>query len=160
MNILYIDESGVEELNAGTAHFVLLGLMIPADSWKPLDRALDKIKDRYELQGVEIHTAWMSRRYSEQESITDFSTLAPEARRAASEKAIRHRSGVLGVRGDRNKIKSYRRESRIIQPYLHLTLEERQACLEDLANTIHVHPTLGEATMEAAMASLGHAIHM
>jgi len=36
---------------------------------------------------------------------------------------------------------------------------EMGACLEDLANTIHVHPTLGEATMEAAMASLGHAIH-
>ncbi len=32
--------------------------------------------------------------------------------------------------------------------------------LEDLANTIHVHPTPGEATMEAAMASLGHAIHV
>ncbi|MFT5452743.1 MAG: dihydrolipoamide dehydrogenase, partial [Enterobacterales bacterium] len=37
---------------------------------------------------------------------------------------------------------------------------EMGACLEDLANTIHVHPTLGEASMEAAMASLGHAIHM
>ncbi len=37
---------------------------------------------------------------------------------------------------------------------------EMGACLEDLANTIHVHPTLGEATMEAAMASLGHAIHI
>ena len=36
---------------------------------------------------------------------------------------------------------------------------EMGARLEDLANTIHVHPTLGEATMEAAMASLGHAIH-
>ena len=36
---------------------------------------------------------------------------------------------------------------------------EMGACLEDLANTIHVHPTLGEATMEAALASLGHAIH-
>jgi len=37
---------------------------------------------------------------------------------------------------------------------------EMGACLEDLADTIHVHPTLGEATMEAAMASLGHAIHI
>lgn len=36
---------------------------------------------------------------------------------------------------------------------------EMGARLEDLANTIHVHPTLGEATMEAAMACLGHAIH-
>ncbi len=37
---------------------------------------------------------------------------------------------------------------------------EMGCVLEDIANTIHVHPTLGEATMEAAMASLGHAIHI
>jgi len=37
---------------------------------------------------------------------------------------------------------------------------EMGACLEDLANTIHVHPTLGEASMEAAMASLGHPVHI
>jgi len=37
---------------------------------------------------------------------------------------------------------------------------EMGCVLEDLADTIHVHPTLGEATMEAAMASLGHAIHI
>lgn len=36
---------------------------------------------------------------------------------------------------------------------------EMGACLEDIAGTIHVHPTLGEATMEAAMAGLGKAIH-
>jgi hypothetical protein len=29
--ILYMDESGVEELGAGTSHFVLLGLVIPAE---------------------------------------------------------------------------------------------------------------------------------
>ena len=36
---------------------------------------------------------------------------------------------------------------------------EMGACLEDIAGTIHVHPTLGEATMEAALAGLGKAIH-
>lgn len=36
---------------------------------------------------------------------------------------------------------------------------ELGARLEDLAGTIHVHPTLGEATMEAALAGLGKAIH-
>lgn len=41
-----------------------------------------------------------------------------------------------------------------------VTAIEMGARLEDLANTIHVHPTLGEATMEATMASLGHAIHI
>jgi dihydrolipoamide dehydrogenase len=31
--------------------------------------------------------------------------------------------------------------------------------LEDLAGTIHVHPTLTEAVMEAAENALGQAIH-
>lgn len=37
---------------------------------------------------------------------------------------------------------------------------EMVATAEDLALTIHPHPTLGEALMEASAASLGHAIHM
>lgn len=36
---------------------------------------------------------------------------------------------------------------------------EMGACLEDLAKTIHAHPTIGEATMEASMVALGKAIH-
>ena len=37
---------------------------------------------------------------------------------------------------------------------------EMGACLEDLALTIHPHPTLGEALMEAAEVTLGHGIHI
>lgn len=37
---------------------------------------------------------------------------------------------------------------------------EMAARLEDLALTIHPHPTLGETVMEAAEAALGHAIHI
>lgn len=37
---------------------------------------------------------------------------------------------------------------------------EMSARLEDLALTIHPHPTLGETVMEAAEAALGHAIHI
>ncbi len=37
---------------------------------------------------------------------------------------------------------------------------EMGARLEDLALTIHPHPTLGETLMEAAEATLGHAIHL
>ncbi|MCG1004550.1 MULTISPECIES: dihydrolipoyl dehydrogenase [Halobacterium] len=36
---------------------------------------------------------------------------------------------------------------------------EMGATLEDVASTIHTHPTLSEATMEAAEHALGHAIH-
>lgn len=37
---------------------------------------------------------------------------------------------------------------------------EMGAVLEDIAATIHVHPTLTEATAEAAMVALGHPIHV
>lgn len=37
---------------------------------------------------------------------------------------------------------------------------EMVATAEDMAMTVHPHPTLGEALMEAAAASLGHAIHV
>ncbi|MCV6606532.1 MAG: dihydrolipoyl dehydrogenase, partial [Porticoccaceae bacterium] len=36
---------------------------------------------------------------------------------------------------------------------------EMGAVVEDIAGTIHMHPSLGEATMEAALATFGKAIH-
>ena len=37
---------------------------------------------------------------------------------------------------------------------------ELGAQLEDIAGTIHAHPTLGEAVQEAALRALGHALHL
>lgn len=37
---------------------------------------------------------------------------------------------------------------------------EMAATLEDIAGTIHPHPTLGEAVQETAMRALGHALHI
>jgi dihydrolipoamide dehydrogenase len=37
---------------------------------------------------------------------------------------------------------------------------EMGALLEDVAHTIHAHPTLGEAVQEAALRALGHALHV
>jgi dihydrolipoamide dehydrogenase len=37
---------------------------------------------------------------------------------------------------------------------------EMGAQLEDVAGTIHAHPTLGEAVREAALQALGHAVHI
>jgi dihydrolipoamide dehydrogenase len=34
-----------------------------------------------------------------------------------------------------------------------------KATAADLMNTIHAHPTMTEAVMEAAMAAHGHAVH-
>jgi dihydrolipoamide dehydrogenase len=35
-----------------------------------------------------------------------------------------------------------------------------EATLEDVANTIHAHPTLGEGSMEASMVALGMPVHV
>ena len=136
MHILYVDESGIEDLSSGSSHFVLLGVAIPSEQWKPLDSALGDVKARYDLREAEIHTAWMHRRYSEQESIADFDTLARPDRRTAAETAVRRRAGSVGILGDPKKVKAYRRESRAILPYLHLTRAERHECLEELAREI------------------------
>ncbi len=37
---------------------------------------------------------------------------------------------------------------------------EMGARLEDIADTIHAHPTVGEGLAESAMAALGHALHV
>ena len=37
---------------------------------------------------------------------------------------------------------------------------EMGACLEDIASTIHAHPTQGEGIQEAAMLALGHGLHI
>jgi dihydrolipoamide dehydrogenase len=37
---------------------------------------------------------------------------------------------------------------------------ELGATAEDLALSVHPHPTLGEAMMEAAAGALGHSVHM
>ncbi|MCE5254187.1 MAG: DUF3800 domain-containing protein [Actinomycetia bacterium] len=136
MHILYMDESGIEDLGAGTSHFVLLGLAIPAVQWKSLDAALLGIKSAYGLRDTEIHSGWMHRRYSEQESIAGFEELDSAARRSAAEAAVRKRAGTIGVLSDQKKVKSYRRESRQIRPYLHLTRDERLECLESLAREL------------------------
>ena len=142
MHILYMDESGVEDLGAGTSHFVLLGLAIPAVQWKDLDGALSAIKGRYGLGDAEIHSGWMHRRYSEQESIPGFEALPPADRRMAAEAAVRKRAGAIGVLAGQKKVKSYRKESKAIWPYLHLTREERLQFLEDLARELASWPNV------------------
>lgn len=136
MYILYVDESGVEEINATPPHFVFLGLAIPASSWKSLDTAIANTKDDYGLRDAEIHTARMHRRYVEQESIDGFDDLDEAARREAAEAAIRKRAGTIGVLGKPAKVKAYRRETRAIRPYLHLTRDDRMRCLSQLASEI------------------------
>jgi hypothetical protein len=131
-----MDESGTAELDAEPKHFILLGLAIRGDFWKAQDALIESIKRRYDLQGKEIHTAWMARRYVEQERIHDFESMDRTSRRAAAEREVARRAGILGVRGSRQRVKYYRVETKKIRPYLHLTRAERRLCLIELAQEI------------------------
>ena len=136
MQLIYLDESGVEELNAEPSHFVLLGVMVPDKQWKTIAGIIEQVKAKYNLADQEIHTAWMARRYAVQDAVPGFDSLPPSDRRTQAEKAIARRAAVLGVTGGKDKIKGYRREVEAIRPYLHLTHQERRQCLVDLANEL------------------------
>lgn len=136
MYLCYIDESGVPEIGHGTSHFVLVGLSIEAWDWKRQDRAVTAIKRRFGLTSAEVHTGWMTRRYIEQEKITNFSSLDWTARRLQAQlernaQLIR----VAAVKGPKDA-QELRKAHRKTEAYIHLTLDERKAFLRDLADLI------------------------
>jgi len=133
MYILYVDESGIEDLRGGTSHFVLLGMAISSSHWKRYYSIVNRVKSKYDLSKNEIHTAWMLRRYVEQNNIPNLNRLSSPTRRAEVEKNIRRRAGVIGVSGNRERIKNYRKECNKIRPYIHLTFDERKQAIVDLA---------------------------
>ena len=81
MHVIYVDESGTPELEANSAHFVIGALAIPLRSWKAHDAQLRELLKKRRLAGVELHAAWMARRYPEQERIAGFAALSESKRR-------------------------------------------------------------------------------
>ena len=137
MRICYLDESGTPELSGQTTHFVFLGLSIPASSWKDKDAEITAIKRRYELQGQEIHTAWIARRYQEQEVIPAFQDLAYDERRTAvrteRDGRLTRRAAIRGL----NQVPALRKNFAKTEPYAHLTHTERHTLLSELADAVN-----------------------
>jgi len=131
MYFLYLDESG-----SNTSHFILLGLAIPATSWKDKTNQITLIKKTYNLGGKEIHSGWMIRRYLEQERIPDFESLDYDARRAAVFKERRKTLNKLAVLGDKKKVQKTRKAFKKTEDYVHLTMAQRRNCLLDLADLV------------------------
>lgn len=131
----YLDESGVQE-NTGTSHFVLVGLAILAEHWKQYETQIAQRKKYYGLENSEIHTAWMARRYVEQEQIPDFEKLSwPDRKRAARIKRDEHLIR-LAAHGTAKQLKAAKLNYRKTDAYVHLTLNDRSKILAELANII------------------------
>jgi len=133
--LCYIDESGVQE-NACTSHFVLLGLAIPDGSWKLWDAQVAAIKQPFGLENAELHTAWMVRRYVEQEGISGFDQMDRQTRR---EEVIQRREGHLlrlAAHGTQKQLKEAKKNYRKTFPYIHLTRDERMQFVQKVADRI------------------------
>jgi hypothetical protein len=135
MYICYLDESGVPQKNAGTTpYFVLLGLAIPARSWRDKDAEIATVLDQHNLYG-EVHTAWMARKYPEQERIPNFTSLAPGERRRkvqTERKVDIAKAALRGKRAVQMQAKNYAKTD----AYIHLTYAERLSLLRAIADKV------------------------
>lgn len=133
MFFLYIDESG-----SNTSHFVLLGYSIPAvTTWRDKTEQMSTIKSDYDLDGKEIHTAWMLKKYIEQKYIPDFEKLDYAARRKAVEKKQDESLIKIAARGNAAKIRSKKTEIKKVRTYIHLTHNQRIECIKRLLSLIN-----------------------
>ena len=136
MYLCYIDESGTSDVPGNTSHFILAGISVPIWHWNDCDRELRRIKQRYELADAEIHTAWLLRRYLEQNKVRDFATLSRSRRRSEVERL--RRSELLRLQAQQNK-KPYRQTKKNYKhtaDYIHLTFDERKQFVLEVANCV------------------------
>ncbi|MFA5806318.1 MAG: DUF3800 domain-containing protein [Melioribacteraceae bacterium] len=135
MYFCYVDESGTPDLGDSSTHFVLAGISIPVWMWGKCEADICKIKRKFNLENIEIHTAWILREYQEQKLIPDFDKLDYSQRRSKVEKI---RKSVL-YRLQRNPKSNYKQTKKNYvqtENYIHLTKSERQAFIKEIANLI------------------------
>lgn len=136
MFLCYVDESGTPDIPGNTSHFVLAGLSLPIWHWRNADREIITIKRRYALDEAEIHTAWLLRIYLEQSRINNFSKLSYKQRLSEVQK---YRTKNLLQLQNSNNIRAYRQTKKNYaktKAYAHLTLEERQNCVAQIADCV------------------------
>jgi hypothetical protein len=136
MYFCYLDESGTPELGANTTHFVFLGFAIPADMWPDKDSRINRIKDKFALSNIEIHTGYLARQFPEQNQVPDFEKLDFPARRQAVQK-VREQELIktAGLRSDK-KLKEMKKRFRMTADYVHLSHAQRLDLLSQVADEI------------------------
>ena len=136
MYLCYIDESGTPEVPGTSSHFILLGIAIPIDKWKDYETSIVKIKEKYELAGKEIHTAFMLRRFVEQDKIPDFEKLSYKKRRIEVNQQRAKYLIQLNSSGKSKKLNRIKRDYNKNEDYVHLTLKEREDFITEVAKQI------------------------
>jgi len=136
MYLCYMDESGTSALPGTTSHFILVGLSVPIWHWRDCDREISAIKRKYDIGDAEIHTAWIARKYLEQNKIKNFKSLSYSQRRSEVQKY--RKTQILKLQKSNNS-KAYRQTRKNFErteEYIHLTYDERKALLVELAKCV------------------------
>lgn len=136
MYLCYIDESGTPELTGNTSHFVLAGISIPIWHWQNFEKEIKVIQKKYELDGTEIHTAWILRSYHEQTLIPDYEKMKFPQRRAEVESYRKRELLRLQRVHDPKSYKQVKKNYAQTNQYIHLTQTERKSYIIDLAKCI------------------------
>jgi hypothetical protein len=132
----YIDESGNPESSGNTSHFVLAGICIPDWKWKKCEADISRIKKKYGLENTEIHTAWLLRRYVEQEQISGFDKMDYKTRRGEVERLRATKILALKKKGGNGNWRQVKKNYAQTAGYSHLTLVERKSLVEEIAKQV------------------------
>lgn len=136
MYLCYVDESGTPESTGNTSHFILAGISIPIWHWQNYEIEIKKIQRKYNLEGSEIHTAWIMRSYHEQELIPGFEKMNIAKRRSEIESYRRGELLRLQRVGNPKRYKQIKKNYKETNAYIHLTQVERKEYLIELATCI------------------------
>ncbi|MEA3445363.1 MAG: DUF3800 domain-containing protein [Bacteroidota bacterium] len=133
---MYIDESGTSSIPGNTSHFILAGLSVPIWHWKDCDRTISTIKQPYDLNDAEIHTAWILRKYLEQNKIPNFSSLNYQQRRYEVEKLRKAELLRLQRTGNPKHYRQTKKNYSKTHDYIHLTYNERRQFITEIAKCV------------------------
>lgn len=136
MHICYIDESGTSSIPGNTSHFVLAGLSVPIRHWKDCDKIISALKGYAGLAQAEIHTAWMMRKYSEQNKVPNFSSLNFPQRRYQVDQLRKAELFRLQKLSNSKHYQQTKKNYRETDAYIHLTHEERKRFLREIAERV------------------------
>ncbi len=134
MYLCYMDESGTSSIPGNTSHFILAGISVPIWHWNDCDREVRRIKERYGLGDAELHTAWLLRKYLEQNRVPNFAGLNRNQRRSEVERL--RKAELLRVQAQPNKKlhKQTKKNYKHTADYIHLTYDERKLFVLDIAD--------------------------
>ncbi|MCY4095746.1 MAG: DUF3800 domain-containing protein [Gammaproteobacteria bacterium] len=136
MYLCYVDESGTSDLPGSTSHFILAGIVLPIWHWKSADEDIRAIKRNYGLDGAEIHTGWILRKYHEQSKVIDFEKLDYHQRRIQVEK-LRHANLLDSQSSPSNKkLKQLKKNYKQTNAYIHLSYDERRTFINEIAECV------------------------